>query len=790
MAPPRGEAEGLSGTEAAARARAGRANKINSTTNRTVGDIVRANVVTRFNIILGTLLVVVLVTREYRDALFGIVLVANAVIGIVQEVRAKRTLDRLDLVIAPRARALRDGRLVELPATDLVEGDVIDVATGDQLPVDGRVLVSDALEVDESLLTGESDPALLDEGRSALSGSLVVGGHGRLLVTEVGDAAYAARLAAEARRFTSVRSELRAGTDSILRVLTWALVPAAGLLVVSQVRSVGTLSHAVRGSVAGVAAMIPEGLVLLTSLAFAVGVLRLARRHALVQELAGVEILARVDTVCVDKTGTLTEGSLRLGRIEPLGPAGDREVGLVLGALSRAETRPNSTALAVAEATDDPGWRVEESVPFSSARKWSGATFRGHGSWLLGAPEILLPAGDPLLRHVEEQARAGHRIVLLAAADDLHRDGPGGEVTGCTPVALVRLEERIRPEARPTLEYFADQGVTVKVISGDHPDTVGAVARSLGVEGADRPFDARELPDDLDSLGEVVDRAGVFGRVQPHQKREMVKALQQRGHVVAMTGDGINDVLALKQADLGVAMGSGSGASRAVAEVILLDDSFASLPALVGEGRRVIANIERVANLFVTKSVYAGLLAVAVGILGVPFPFYPRHLTIVSSLTIGIPAFFLALAPNQGRNVPGFAGRVARFAVPAGATAAAATLGGYWMAGSRPGVSLVEERTTALIILFVVAMWVLFLLTRPLTASRVGLLGAMVGTFVGLLALPAARRFFDLDVPGTEVMLLGLTLAAVACGVMEIGWRLTSRWRSPDRRTIHGLRRA
>jgi cation-transporting ATPase E len=773
---------GLSATEAEDRRRRGLANVVTDDNRRTVRDIVRSNVLTRFNAILGTLLVVVLVLGEYQDALFGIVLVTNALVGIVQEVRAKVTLDRLNLVSAPCVRVVRDGVSLEVDVASVVSGDVVEVSTGDQLPVDGVALVGQQLEVDESLLTGESDPVHVQPGDRVLSGSFVVAGHGRYQATAVGDAAYAARLAREAKRFTTVHSELRHGTDVILRVGTWALVPVGILLVASQLRTTSSVPEALRGSVAGVGAMVPEGLVLLTSVAFAVGVIRLGRRGALIQELPAVEVLARVDVVCVDKTGTLTEGALVVTGIEQAdGSPADDEVLRALGALAAAEAHPNASLRAVAEVGTDPGWALQAAVAFSSARKWSGATFAGHGTWLLGAPDVLLGPDDPMRDRVGWLAAGGVRVLLLARTDGPLADGlaPGPSHA----VALVALEERIRPEAAATLAYFAAQGVAVKVLSGDHPATVGAIASRVEVPGAEAPVDARTLPDDLEALADVLERSSVFGRVQPHQKRAMVRALQHRGHVVAMTGDGVNDVLALKDADMGVAMGSGSGATRGVAQLVLLDDSFASLPAVVAEGRRVIANVERVANLFVTKSVYAALLAVAVGIAEVRFPFYPRHLTIISTLTIGIPAFFLALAPNADRSRPGFAGRVARFAIPAGAVAAGATFGGYAMAGSQPGVRLIEERTMAVIVLFLVGLWVLGILARPLSPWKVGLLAAVSAAFLVLLATPGLRDFFELALPSVVVSLAGIGVAAIAIALLELGWQAIdwSRRRSAAR---------
>ena len=465
---------GLTSMEVEARRAAGQANVVSDDQRRSVEDIVRANVLTRFNAMLTALVVVVLLTGQYKDALFGIVMVANSAIGIIQELRAKRTLDRLSVVSAPRVKVVRDGATSEVATEDVVVDDVVDVETGDQLPVDGTVLTAAGLEVDESLLTGEADPVHKALGDRVLSGSFVVAGQGRYTATDVGDAAYAARLAREAKAFTSVNSELRAGTDTILRIGTYALVPAAILLVISQIRSAPSLGEALRSSVAGIGAIVPEGLVLLTSVAFAVGAQRLGRRKALIQELAAVEVLARVDVVCVDKTGTLTAGSLRVTGIEqPDGRPADHDVLAAIGALVAAEERPNASLQAMAAIANDPGWRLHRAVPFSSARKWSGASFLEHGSWLLGAPDVLLGDADPLRPRVEALASTGARVLLLARTDGSFDDPDGFSPTA---TALICLEEDIRPEAAATIAYFYEQGVAVKVISGDNPLTVGAIA--------------------------------------------------------------------------------------------------------------------------------------------------------------------------------------------------------------------------------------------------------------------------------------------------------------------------
>jgi len=727
-------------------------------TSRTVGEILRANLLTRFNAILGALLVVILVVGPAQDALFGIVLVTNAAIGILQELRAKATLDRLAVVVAVDSLVLRDGERVRVPADELVPGDIVVLAAGDQLVADGVVVDTAGLEIDESLVSGEALPVAKHVGDEALAGSFVAAGNGSARVTRVGADSYGQRLAIEARRFAPVRSELRRGIDTILRLVTWLLVPAAVLLVISQLASNAGLHDALSGSVAGIGAMVPEGLVLLTSLASAIGIIRLGRRQVLVSELDALEGLARVDVLCIDKTGTITSPGLTVIATEVL--QGDDALEAV-AALAAVDPSPNPTMLAIAASMPaPPGWTATDVVPFSSARKRSSATFDGRGTWVMGAPDVLLDEAHDIVTKARELAAAGQRVLLAAREHDGRPQ----------PAALVVLEERVRPDAEETLRWFAEQGVTVKVLSGDHPATVSAIARRVGLEGD--AVDARHV-DDLDAL---VEATAIFGRVVPEQKRAIIAALQRVGHVVAMTGDGVNDVLALKDADLGIAMGSGTSASRAVASVVLLDDRFASLPAVVAEGRRTINNVERVANLFLTKTVYAFALAVAVGVAGLPFPFLPRHLTIISSLTIGVPAFFLALAPSTARARAGFVGRVLRFAVPAGLVAAAATFTAYSLARQEQGVSTAEARTTATLVLFAVAMQVLLLLARPLTTFRRVLIAAMLGAFALALVLPPARTFFALDLPDSLVTASAVGVAAVAMFALDAGWRVAHRY--------------
>jgi len=764
-------ASGLSQAAVRARVLAGKVNTSPPAPGRTVSQILRANVFTRFNAILGALFVVVLIVGPVQDALFGLVLAANTAIGIVQELRAKRTLDRLAILTAARARVVREGRRAELPVDAVVLDDVIDMRPGDQAAVDAVVLRSEGLELDEALLSGEAEPVRKAPGDQVLSGSFVVAGTGRVRATSVGEAAYAARLQAQARRFSLLRSELQQGTNQILRMVTWVMVPAGILLILSQLlRTHQPLTDALRGSVAGVGAMVPEGLVLLTSVAFAAGAVRLARRRVLVQELAAIEGLARVDVLCIDKTGTLTSPGMQLTAIEPLSgqPAGEIEA--IIGAFAAADPAPNATMQAIAaRCPAPPGWAVDAQVPFSSARKWSAVSFTGRGTWVIGAPGIAdrgLPA-DAAAVIAGHEAAGQRALVLGRTAASVHDTAPLPQLT---PVAVLVLAEQLRKDASATVRYLLQQGVTIKVLSGDAPETVSAIATRVGIPALGAPCDASRLGDDESPVGSALQASNVLGRVRPGQKLAAVRALQADGHVVAMVGDGVNDVQALKQADLGIAMGSGSQSSRSVARIVLLDSTFAAIPQVLAEGRRVIANIERVARLFVTKTVYAALLAIVVGLSGAPFPFFPRHLTIVSTLTIGVPGFFLAFAAGAPRARSGFTRRVLTFTVPAGVAAAAATAISYAVARASPGITVVQSRTAAMLALFAVSLWVLTVTARPLNAARITLIGGMAAGLGVLLAFPLTRRIFSLEIPSASLGLEVLAIVVAAIAALTL-WR-------------------
>ncbi|MCB5178342.1 HAD-IC family P-type ATPase [Streptomyces antimicrobicus] len=778
---PRFEPGGLSTAEVAERVARGDVNDVPVRSSRSTADIVRGNVFTRFNAIIGVLWLIMLFVAPIQDSLFGFVIIANTGIGIIQELRAKKTLDGLAVIGEARPSVRRDGRTAEIPTSEIVLDDVVELGPGDKVVVDGVVGEADGLEIDESLLTGEADPVLKKPGDPVMSGSFVVAGGGAFTATKVGREAYAAQLAQEASRFTLVHSELRSGISTILKYVTWMMVPTSVGLVISQlVVKDSNLKDSVARTVGGIVPMIPEGLVLLTSVAFAIGVIRLGRKQCLVQELPAIEGLARVDVVCLDKTGTLTEGGMDVTELRPLGGADVTYVKKVLGALGESDPRPNASLQAVIDAyPDSEEWRCTESLPFSSARKYSGASFsEGDGEnsvWLLGAPDVLLPPGDAALREVDALNEQGLRVLLLARAVR-ELDDPAVSA-GARPTALVVLEQRLRPDAADTLRYFDEQKVHAKVISGDNAVSVSAVAGKLGLPGAENTVDARRLPADRAEMAEELDRNTVFGRVTPQQKRDMVGALQSRGHTVAMTGDGVNDVLALKDADIGVSMGSGSEATRAVAQIVLLDNSFATLPSVVAEGRRVIGNITRVATLFLTKTVYSVLLAVLVVCSQVEYPFLPRHLTLLSTLTIGVPAFFLALAPNKERARPHFVRRVMRYAVPGGAVAAVATFATYLIARSyyTGEGALQAETSAATLTLFLTSMWVLAIIARPWTWWRVALVAAMGAAFLVVLVVPWLQDFFQLKLVGVTMPWLAVAVAAAAAALIECTFRWVDR---------------
>lgn len=857
---PAVDERGLTAGQVADRVAHGQVNVQSTKTTRTVGQIIAANVFTLFNGIILAAMIVVLLTGRWKDAVFGFVIIVNTLIGVVTELKSKRTLDKLSILVKSRNLVRRDGRNEEVDAEDIVEGDVLWIRAGEQVPADCEVLESWGLELDESMLTGESATVKKKPGDKALSGATAVSGLALARVVAVGERSYAARLTAQAKVFTRTKSDLQDGINTILKFMTFLVVPLCVLLVLSQMNRVGGWNAAIAtgqwrdavvSAVAGVVGMIPEGLVLLTSLNFAIAAMRLARHNILVQELEAVETLARVDCLNLDKTGTITDGGIELTGVRLLpdsaatpAPAAHE----VLEALRDVcdEPTPNITGAAVLAGLSDAAYeltdadgrqlqafavrretagagrggrdRVISRVPFSSSRKWSSADVRGTGSdgaaarWYMGAPEVILRALDgeyPEVRAaIDAQARTGSRVLLLAcvAADDASGTPERGVANArqdtahspastsdeatidsrALPVALVVCAESVRPDAARTLAWFREQGVRCRVISGDNPLTVAAIADRvhLCADRAPRAIDARELPEDIDELAAVLEDIDVVGRVLPNQKKAIVQALHKRGHTVAMTGDGVNDALALKEADLGIAMGNAASATKAVAQVVLVDSKFSHLPDVVARGRQVMANMERVASLFLAKTAYSALISLGVVLTGIPFPYLPRHITYVGALTIGIPAFILALAPNTRRYMPGFLRRVLRFAVPCGTGIAISVLGTAWILpralhlNTAVAADLTQLRHICVLVLFALSIVVLSRVAQPLRSWR-GVLVAVfaLAGFAGAV-IPLVSNFFDVALPHGRFVIP--TLVALAAGLLVLALCVAAGKRLPD----------
>ncbi|MBN9644671.1 HAD-IC family P-type ATPase [Corynebacterium mendelii] len=797
-------ATGLSAPQVTWRISNGCTNDVVRRAGRRTVDIIASNVFTRINAILGVLLVIVLFTGSLINAAFGLLIVANSAIGIIQELRAKRTLEKLTVLGESKPRVIRDGRAADIPRENIVLDDLIDLGPGDQLVVDGIVRTASSLRVDESMLTGESVAVHKHPGDPILSGSFIKSGSGTYQATAIGSEAYSAKLVAEAGRFTLTGSQLQAGIDKILKVITWLLVPVGALTIYTQLYRTGEpLKQAILSMVGSIVPMVPEGLVLMTSIAFAVGVVRLGKHQALINELPAIEGLARVDVVCADKTGTLTENAMVVDHITALDSRGrattdhtaaaENRLVTVLAMIAAADEHPNDTIAAIKDTTlkwcaqpEKTMGTVTGRVEFDAAVKWSGIATGAGGSWVIGAPEVLLAPGHPALDEAAGQFAKGLRVLVVAEAEDgLQAVTATPAHPGCgslRPVGLVVLNQKVRADAAGTLAFFAAENVETKIISGDNAASVGAVAAQVGItpdgdrpDPADFAVDARTLPEaGTEEFADAVEKGRVFGRVTPEQKRDMVKALIDRGHQVAMTGDGVNDVLALKDASIGVSMGSGSPATRSVAQVVLLDNRFSTLPKVVAEGRRVIGNIERVANLFLTKTIYSVVLAVITGVLGMAFPFQPIHVTMTGWFTIGIPAFILSLAPNHDRARPGFAARVLKTAFPWGVITGVVTVT-FW-AVHNPGSEAEFESlqkmaaTATLSTMLVMALWVLAVVARPWNLWKAGLLMISVGAYFLLFLMPWTSRILLLDVSNTQLMVESLVWGAVGCLAIEAVW--------------------
>lgn len=721
---------------------------------KTEKQIIRDNCLTYFNLIFIILASCLAVVGAFGDMLFLGIAITNTAIGIFQEIRSKRTIDQLTLMTARKVPAIRNGKRTMVESDQLVRDDIVEFAAGDQICADAVVRVGQ-VQVNESLITGEEDAIVKRVGDVLLSGSFVVSGRCKAQLTQVGADSYASKLTIEAKKDVKVgNSEMMASLDKVIRVIGIAMIPLGVVLFIKQFKVLDLgLQASVKATVAALIGMIPEGLYLLTSVALAVSVIRLAQKHVLTQDMNCIENLARVDVLCVDKTGTITENVMEPGDPAPLGTAEYHQVAEILSEIYGAAKADNDTGRAMAEKfCQEPKWHAKKVIPFSSATKWTGVVFEGHGNYLVGAPEFIMSARyDEVGKDVESWSSRGYRVLLLAAYGG---EPEPGKLTpdAVTPLALVPLTNRIRPEAPETFRYFTQQGVSIRVISGDNPVTVSEVARQAGISDADLYVDASTLETDED-IEEAAEHYAVFGRVTPDQKRKLVKAMQKAGHTVAMTGDGVNDVLALKDADCGIAMASGADAACQVAQLVLLDSDFSTMPQVVDEGRRVINNIQRAASLFFVKNIFSFLISIVSLFVDMPYPLVPLHLSVISGLTIGAPAFFLALEPNHERVKGKFITNVFLKALPGGLTNVILILliEAFVAVFRFPTEQLY---TMSAVVLAVVGLRVLYQVSQPVDWKRGTLIAVMA--LAELICFTVLSPIFGFTAPTLET---GLVLA-------------------------------
>jgi cation-transporting P-type ATPase E len=756
-----------------------------STSSRSVSSIVAGNVFTLFNAIIGVFFVLILSLGLIADAAFGAIAIVNSYIGIRQELKAKRTLDELAILVAPHAKVERDGAVVSLLAEEVVPGDVVALEPGDQLVADGEMVASRGLTLDESLLTGEVDGIRKDIGDRALSGSFCIAGSGRYRVDAIGEESYAGKLAGEAKAFRHPPSPLQGEVNRVIVACTWAMAPLAALLLITfQLRGTD-LVEAAQTATAGLVTLIPEGMVLLMSVTFAVAAVRLARKDTLVQQMSATESLAAVDTICVDKTGTLTDGQLRLLGVEVADGTDPDEATGALGRFAASAGDRNRTLETIAAAFPATPARVGGEVAFSSKWKWSGLRM-GRTSYVLGAPDILAASGalelpPGLARKLEEETAAGRRVVAFGQSSEALPDDPEhAPPPRLTPVALVVLEETLRADAAATIAVMREAEVDLKLISGDARATVTAVAYAVGVPQDAGVIEGSELPEDPEELAAAAQANTIFCRIAPEQKKALIEALRASGRYTAMIGDGVNDVPALKQARLAVAMGSGAQVTKGISDIVLLEDECARLPEAVTEGRRIARNIHRLGRLYLTKSVYAAALILLVAVPGFAFPFLPRHLTLAVFLTIGIPSFVLALAPSDG---PLYRGRLLRalaaFAVPAGLATALGSILCFFLVDTVFGGSLEAGRTAATTTLIVLGLCFVLLLERGPGREHIAIQSYMLAMVAGLgalfaliLAAAPVREFFEMEILNATQWFFALLAAAIGLTLASLMWRL------------------
>ncbi|MGH2937150.1 MAG: HAD-IC family P-type ATPase [Solirubrobacterales bacterium] len=773
---------GLTETEAARRLKeAGPPHE--QRTSRSYLSIAIANTFTVFNLILAGFGLATIVFGNPKDALFLGILVANVAIGTFQEVRAKRALDKLAALVVAKATVLRDGTPRQVAVEEVVVGDLVRVGSGDQLPADGELVRADGLALDESDLTGESEPVVRRVGDEVLSGTFALEGEGDFEATAVGAESHAAQLTATAKAFRHPRSPLEKAMDRLLIMMVSFMAPLGiGLGISLAVRNVSQ-SDAVETLTAGIVNIVPEGLILLVSLTAAVTAAKMARHGILAQQLNAIESLASVSVMCTDKTGTLTEASLRVVELIPAEGVAESDLASTFGAYAASAPSRNSTLEAIHEAGLGDGLAPQEptaTIPFSSRRRWSALELDGR-RLVLGAPEALLDgaiADAALAERAASEAASGRRVLALASyGAPLPEAGPEVELTEpLQPLGVVVLAEELRASAAETIAFFAREDVALKVLSGDNPATVGAIARDLGIEATGPALDGRHLPEDDAELLEAVMAAPAIGRISPEGKERVVRVLGEGGEYVGMLGDGVNDVPALKQARLAIAQGSGTQMARSVSDLVLVSGEFGEVPPMVGEGRQILRNIQRVARLFISKAIFTAFLVLVIAIPSGVFPMLPRQFTLTSTFTIGIPAFLLALAPSSGPWRPeGFLRAIARFSIPAGLATGLGILVTYLLARHAFDCDLTQARSATAATVVVSGLAIVFALEDQPGTRRliVGVLCvAMALLFFGACAIPVAREFFEIASPTGDMVGAWLIGSAVAITLLAVALRV------------------
>lgn len=737
---------GLSDAQVKQQIQTNHKNTAEQSLTRSVKEIFRDNILTLFNLINVILGALVFYTGSYKNLLFLGIAIFNTAIGIIQEIRSKRQVDKMVLLAEGKINVIRNSKTVPILPEDIVLGDVISLGRGDQIPVDGKVLASRGMETDESPITGESETIVKRPGDRLTSGTFLVGGSGKMLVTKVGADTFVNHISNEAKKGEDTSSILLNTINRIIKVLTYVIIPLGIVLFVAKLYGGTGVNRAILGSVAAMIGMIPEGLVLLTSMTLAVSAMHLARKKTLVRDLPAIETLARVDVICLDKTGTITSGDLKFVDAIPTAEVAADQLKQVIAGITYSTGDNNETARAITNALADPGWQAEEIVPFSSERKWSGVGFEDGHRYVFGAPQFIFKdLSNSLKARVTGYAKEGYRVLAVAQVDELAADKP---LVDPQLMGLVLISDVIRPNAANTFQYFRNQDVEIKVISGDDPTTVSTIAQTADIRNAEHAIDMSTVHAE-DDFGKIAQENTVFGRVTPDQKKRLISALQAQKHTVAMTGDGVNDLLALRQADCGIAMASGSESTKSIADFVLINSNFDAMIDVLKEGRRVINNIERVASMYLIKTMYSVALSFIFLFMTMGYPFEPIQLTPITSLMVGIPSFFLALEPNFFRITNQFMKQVLIISTPA-----AICIVGYILVieivGSFFGLQYEFTSTLCVLLTGAICWLALVMVSRPLNRLKVGMDVLVLAAFLAIIVffnnIFSLVSFFDKDI--------------------------------------------